>query len=60
MLFRSAKAAWEKYMSFVRLGGTKTFVDLAHATGLRSPLDEGCVKAVCEAAFQWTEEHLAE
>ena len=56
----NAKAAWEKYMSFVRLGGTKTFVDLAHATGLRSPLDEGCVKAVCEAAFQWTEEHLAE
>ncbi len=54
------KAAWGKYMDFVRLGGTKTFVDLAHATGLRSPLDEGCVKDVCTAAFQWTEAHLTE
>ncbi len=50
-------AAWKKYMDFVRLGGTKTFVDLAHATGLRSPIDAGCVKAVCEAAFNWTEAH---
>lgn len=53
-------AAWEKYMDFVRLGGTKTFVDLAHAVDLRSPLDEDCVKEVCEAAFQWTQEHLTE
>lgn len=50
-------AAWSKYMDFVRLGGTKTFVDLAHAVDLRSPLDEDCVKTVCEKAFQWTEEH---
>ncbi len=51
-------AAWEKYMKFVRMGGTKTFVDLAHTVELRSPLDEGCVKDVCEKAFQWTENHL--
>ncbi len=50
--------AWKKYMDFVRLGGTKTFVDLAHAVGLRSPLDEDCVKDVCGKAFQWTEDHL--
>ena len=54
------EAAWNKYMDFVRLGGTKTFVDLAHAVGLRSPIDEGCVKDVCEKTFRWTEEHLAE
>ena len=53
-------AAWKKYMDFVRLGGTKTFVGLAHAVDLRSPLDEGCVKAVCEATFKWTEEHTVE
>ncbi len=53
-------AAWKKYMDFVRLGGTKTFVDLAHAVNLRSPLDEGCVKDVCEKTYRWTEEHLAE
>ncbi len=53
-------AAWKKYMDFVRLGGTKTFVELAHAVDLRSPLDESCVKEVCEKTFQWTEEHLTE
>lgn len=52
--------AWEKYMAFLRQGGTKTFVDLAHSVDLRSPLDEGCVKNVCQAAFQWTEDHLVE
>ena len=53
-------AAWEKYMAFVRQGGTKTFVDLAHSVGLRSPLDESCVKDVCQAAYRWTESHLVE
>ena len=47
-------------MDFVRLGGTRTFIGLAHAVGLRSPLDEGCVREVCETAFQWTEAHLVE
>ena len=52
--------AWEKYMAFVKQGGTKTFVDLAHSVGLRSPLDAGCVRDVCQATFQWTEAHLVE
>lgn len=52
--------AWEKYMAFVRLGGTRTFIDLAHEVGLRSPIDEGCVKDVCSATFAWTEAHLTE
>lgn len=51
------EAAWKKYMDFVRLGGTKTFIDLAHTVDLRSPMDEGCVKDVCEKTFQWTEEN---
>ncbi len=54
------KAAWEKYMDFVNLGGTKTFIDLAHAVNLRSPMDEDCVKSVCEKTFQWTEAHVTE
>ena len=52
--------AWKKYMDFVMQGGTKTFVDLAHSVGLRSPLDDGCVKDVCGKAFDWTEKHLTE
>ena len=53
-------AAWKKYMDFLRLGGTKTFIDLAHAVGLLSPLDEGCVKHVCEDTAAWMEQNLTE
>ncbi len=52
--------AWKKYMEFVRRGGTQTFVELAHAVGMRSPIDPGCVKDVCQAAFDWTQAHLTE
>ncbi len=52
--------AWKKYMDFVRLGGTKTFIGLAHSVNMRSPIDEGCVKDVCTATFEWTEQHLVE
>ena len=52
--------AWEKYMRFVRLGGTKTFTELAHAVGLRSPLDSDCLKDVCQKTYDWTEAHLTE
>ncbi len=47
------EGAWKKYMELVRLGGTKTFVELVHAVDLLSPLDDGCVKQVCEATAQW-------
>ncbi len=52
--------AWKKYMAFVRLGGTKTFIELAHAVGLRSPLDQGCVKDVCQKTYEWTQAHLVD
>ncbi|MCI9552988.1 MAG: M3 family oligoendopeptidase, partial [Acutalibacter sp.] len=52
--------AWKKYMEFVRLGGTQTFVELAHAVGMRSPIDQGCVKDVCTATYDWTQAHLTE
>jgi len=42
------KAAWEKYLSFSRKAGTMTFTELLKTSGLRSPLDEGCMKDVCE------------
>lgn len=39
--------AWDKYLKFVRLGGTKHFVDLALAVGMESPLSE---ESVCRSA----------
>jgi M3 family oligoendopeptidase len=51
------KAAWETYMSFVKLGGTKTFVDLCHAVGLQSPLDDGCIKSIAGTISNWLRTH---
>ncbi len=54
---KNREVAWEKYMEFVKLGGTKTFLELLHTVGLLSPLDEGCVKEVCRSAVQWLKEN---
>lgn len=47
------QAAWNKYLAFVRMGGTKTFVDLVKTSGLLSPLDDGSLKEVCQVAEKW-------
>lgn len=54
---KDRETAWGKYMEFVKLGGTKTFLELVHAVNLLSPLDEGCVKEVCHSATQWLKEN---
>ena len=41
------KAAWEKYLSFSNKAGTMTFTELLKTSGLRSPMEEGCIKDVC-------------
>ncbi len=51
----SRETAWKKYLELVKLGGTRTFVELVHSAGLLSPLDDGCVKKVCGATAQWLE-----
>ena len=35
------KAAWEKYLAFAKLGGTQTFVDIVHHSGLACPIEDG-------------------
>jgi oligoendopeptidase F len=47
------KAAWEKYLQFLKLAGTKTFVDLVAGAKLQSPFAEGCLAAVASAAVSW-------
>ena len=49
--------AWETYLSFVKLGGTKTFTDLLKAVGLKSPLEEGCLKEICVPVQNWLKAH---
>ena len=49
--------AWDRYVAFVRQGGKKTFTGLLKASGMQSPLDEGCLKHVAETAKAWLDQH---
>ena len=57
---KDRKAAWEKYLAFVDLAGTKTFADLCRSVGLRVPYEEGVVKEVATEVSQWLRENSAE
>ena len=50
---KDAKAAWEKYLAFVKLGGTKTFLDLVASAGMRSPFEDGCLKDIAKETKDW-------
>lgn len=54
---QDAKYAWEKYLDFVKLGGTKTFVGLIEAVGLKSPLKEGTLKEIVAELDAWLAQH---
>lgn len=54
---RDRKAAWEKYLTFVKQGGTKTFVDLVKSVGFRSPLEDGCLKEIIGDVQKWLEKN---
>ncbi|MCI8601419.1 MAG: M3 family oligoendopeptidase [Oscillospiraceae bacterium] len=50
-------AAWKKYLAFVEMGGTKTFVDLVKGAGMTSPLEDGCVAAIAARIREWLDAH---
>lgn len=54
---KDSKAAWEKYLAFVRMGGTKTFTDLVKTVGLVSPLEDGSLKSIAGPVEKWLAEH---
>lgn len=43
---RDYKAAWESYLSFCKLGAKEFFTDINKLCGLRSPFEEGSIKAI--------------
>lgn len=57
LFLKDEKKAWETYMNYVKLGGTKTFVDLLKAVDLKSPLEDGCLKEIATVLHQWLNEH---
>lgn len=50
-------AAWKKYLTFVDLGGTKTFEDLVAGAGMKVPYAPGCVKEIGAAISKWIDEN---
>lgn len=50
---KDSKKAWETYLTFTKMAGTKTFLDLTTSSGLQSPMEDGCLKEVCEAMQNW-------
>ncbi|MBR2810267.1 MAG: M3 family oligoendopeptidase [Solobacterium sp.] len=42
--------AWQHYMAFTKMGGTKTFTDLLAASGMSSPFDPETLHRVCAKA----------
>ena len=54
---KDQKDAWQKYLAFVKQGGTRTFVDLVRSVGLISPMDDGCVASISSVVSDWLKEH---
>lgn len=55
MLQKDPDEAWERYMAYVKQGGSRTFTELLKHAGLALPFDEACLKGVCQAATAWLE-----
>ncbi len=55
MIQEDRQAAWDCYMTYTKMGGSKTFTELLAAAGLPSPFDETCLRDVCAAAKDWLE-----
>lgn len=51
------KEAWEKYLAFAKMGGTKTFVDILKASGLQCPLEDGGLKSTVADIKGWLDTH---
>ncbi len=50
MMKRDMNGAWDKYMSYTKLGGSLTFIDLLKSAGLQIPFEEECLKGVSQEA----------
>lgn len=57
LFLNDAKAAWERYLAFVRLGGTKPLSIWYTAPDCSPPLDNGCLKSITETIAAWLNAH---
>ena len=51
------KDAWQRYLRLVRRGGLASYSELLQTAGLRSPFEEGGVKAIAQPVADWIAAH---
>ncbi len=54
---KDSDKALKMYIEFVKLGGSKTFVDIIKTTGFKSPLEDGSIKQIVEVLKVWLSEN---
>ena len=55
MIQHDQKQAWDTYMKYTVLGGSRTFTELIAAAGLKSPFGDEALRSVCAEAKTWLE-----
>ncbi len=56
IMMNDYKDAWERYMKFVNEGGKKTFVELCEVADIKTPFEDGALKAIALATEKWLDE----
>ncbi len=55
LFLKNPKSAWEKYMNFTKIGGTKNINDTIDSCGLVSPFKAGSLKDICQPVYEWVD-----
>ena len=53
------KEAFSRYLTFVRAGGTKDYVELVTLADLELPFHDGCIKKLCAEINEFLASHQA-
>ena len=49
--------AWQRYLKLCRKGGPASYTELCATAGLRTPFEEGSVKAIAGPVADWIAAH---
>ncbi len=49
--------AWQRYLKLCRKGGTASYTELCATAGLKTPFEEGAVKAIAQPVADWIAAH---
>ena len=57
LTLKDPKDAWQRYLRLVRRGGLASYTELCRTAGLRTPFEEGSVKAIAQPVADWIDAH---